>query len=167
MLKITISRKVFWFSSLSVMNKLKFSTGIAIPEAKAVLKKAQAVCFDVDSTVIKEEGIDVLADYLGAGAAVAELTKKAMGGSVLFQDALQARLSLIKPSKKNIEDCLIAHPFQFTPTVELFIEKLHKRGTYVYLVSGGFRQMINPIADKLNIPRHVIMQYYSQLLTQY
>lgn len=43
------------------------------------LAKADAVCFDVDSTVVNEEGIDVLADFLGKGEQVAALTKKAMG----------------------------------------------------------------------------------------
>ena len=44
--------------------------------AQAILRKADAVCFDVDSTVIDEEGIDVLASYTGSGEAVAEWTKK-------------------------------------------------------------------------------------------
>lgn len=44
--------------------------------AKSILQKTDAVCFDVDSTVINEEGIDVLAEYNGAGAAVAEWTRK-------------------------------------------------------------------------------------------
>ncbi len=43
---------------------------------KELLRNSDAVCFDVDSTVINEEGIDVLAAYKGAGSAVAELTKK-------------------------------------------------------------------------------------------
>ena len=40
------------------------------------LLNANAVCFDVDSTVITEEGIDVLAEFNGAGVAVAEWTRK-------------------------------------------------------------------------------------------
>lgn len=46
--------------------------------------KAQAVCFDVDSTVVTEEGIDVLADHCGAGEEVAAWTARAMGGNVPF-----------------------------------------------------------------------------------
>ena len=49
-----------------------------------------AVCFDVDSTVVTEEGIDILAEHCGAGAEVAAWTAKAMGGSVPFHDALEA-----------------------------------------------------------------------------
>lgn len=132
------------------------STGLNIEVTKELFKKAQAICFDVDSTVIQEEGIDVLAAYKGAGEAVAELTKKAMGGTVLFQDALKDRLQLIKPSEQDINDCMKKHPFKFTPGIQAVIEQLQERGTYVYLVSGGFRQMINPLADELKIPRYPI-----------
>jgi phosphoserine phosphatase len=52
------------------------SKGLAPEHAKAALKRANAVAFDVDSTVCKEEAIDVLADFLGQGKAVAELTAK-------------------------------------------------------------------------------------------
>ena len=112
-----------------------------------------AVCFDVDSTVVTEEGIDILAEHCGAGAEVAAWTAKAMGGSVPFHDALEARLQLIKPSLSDIESCHIEHPLQLTKGVKQLISSLHKLGTHVYLVSGGFRQMIYPLADILNIPR--------------
>jgi len=124
--------------------------------AKTAFRRAQAVCFDVDSTVIMEEGIDVLADFKGAGAAVAELTRQAMGGTVLFQDALAARLNLIQPSRSDVIHCLEKHPLKLTKGVKQLVEALHARGTHVYLVSGGFRQMINPVAAELNIPTHRI-----------
>ena len=116
-------------------------------------KGPAAVCFDVDSTVVSEEGIDVLADHCGAGAEVAAWTAKAMGGSVPFHEALEARLDLIKPSYSDIENCHVQHPLKLTPGVADLISALHKCKASVYLVSGGFRQMINPIADILKIPR--------------
>ncbi len=119
--------------------------------AKEAIKKADAVCFDVDSTVITEEGIDVLATSLGVGDAVSKLTASAMGGTTLFQNALKARLDLIKPSIENLENIQKEHPLQFTPRLKELIEILHKKGKNIYLVSGGFRQMINPIALQLGI----------------
>ncbi|CAM9804397.1 unnamed protein product, partial [Choristocarpus tenellus] len=74
-----------------------------------------AVCFDVDSTVCTEEGIDVLAEFCGASEAVAELTNRAMGGSMLFQDALKARLDIMQPSQAVVERCLKEHPPQLSP----------------------------------------------------
>ena len=64
-----------------------------------------------------------------------------MGGQVLFQDALAARLELIKPSRADVEACLKKHPLQLTKGVQEVVELLHARGTPVYLVSGGFRQV--------------------------
>lgn len=132
------------------------SSDAKLENTKQVIKSAKAICFDVDSTVIQEEGIDVLADYKGVGSQVAELTKNAMGGSVSFNHALATRLGLIKPSHKDLYNCLQANPFKLTLGVKKFIMKLHARGTHVYLISGGFRQMIAPIAETLMIPSHRI-----------
>jgi HAD superfamily phosphoserine phosphatase-like hydrolase len=121
--------------------------------AMASLRSAHAVCFDVDSTVITVEAIDEFAAFAGKKAEVAELTAKAMGGSVLFQDALAARLSLINPTSDLLARFLREHPFEFTPGVRDVIGHLQRRGTSVYLVSGGFTQMINPVADVLGITR--------------
>ena len=94
---------------------------------------------------------DVLAESLGKGDAVAEWTAKAMSGGVKFQDALAARLALIEPSKQSIEDCLTNHPLKLSPGVDELITSLQDRGTSVYLVSGGFRIMIEPLAKMLNV----------------
>ncbi|KAG9439092.1 hypothetical protein H6P81_019257 [Aristolochia fimbriata] len=122
---------------------------------KEVLEKwrnADAVCFDVDSTVCLDEGIDELAEFCGAGKAVAEWTARAMGGSVPFEDALAARLSLFKPSVSQLQDFLQRKPPKISPGIEQLIGKLQLKDTNVYLISGGFRQMINPVALQLGIP---------------
>jgi len=134
---------------------LSTSTGAAsklpMDRVLEMWRGAKAVCFDVDSTVITSEGIDVLAEHCGAGPAVAEWTLKAMGGSVPFHEALEARLKLIEPSAQDIHDCHVKNPLEFTEGVEELVETLLRRDVHVYLVSGGFRQMIDPLADVLNI----------------
>eukprot|EP01035_Chromulina_nebulosa_P024623 gene24623-32066_t len=85
-----------------------------------------------------------------------------MGGQVLFQDALAARLDLIKPSKSDVATFLQKNPLKLTKGVKRVVDLLHTKGVYVYLVSGGFRQMINPVAESLNIPLHRI--YANNLL---
>jgi phosphoserine phosphatase len=127
--------------------------GTNVDLAMEALANADAVCFDVDSTVIAEEGIDVLADYLGKGEAVAALTRKAMEGSTKFQDALQKRLELLQPSEEQIMNCLIDRPLQLTPGVESLVEALIEAKIDVYLVSGGFRIMIEPIAKTLCVAK--------------
>lgn len=127
--------------------------GHSVLAAQQALATADAVCFDVDSTVIGEEGIDVLADFLGKHEEVAALTNAAMQGGMKFQDALQQRLDALQPSRQQILDCIAQHPAPLTPGVETLVQKLHTRGTHVYLVSGGFRIMIEPVAASLDIPK--------------
>ena len=119
--------------------------------AMEMLAKADAVCFDVDSTVIDEEGIDVLAETLGKGPEVSAWTAKAMDGNIKFEDALAARLQIIRPSRSDIASCLKKHPLRLSPGVDRLVGELQERGTHVYLVSGGFRLMIEPVAGILGV----------------
>lgn len=119
---------------------------------RTVWRTAAAVCFDVDSTIVSEEGIDVLAAHCGAGEAVAEWTARAMGGGIPFEVALEERLKLIQPSRAAVEACINAHPLPLTPGVAELVNALRKSGKRVFLVSGGFRQMIVPVAKALEIP---------------
>ena len=113
----------------------------------------QCVCFDVDSTVCTDEGIDELAAFCGAGEAVAALTARAMGGSVPFEEALAARLDLIRPSAADVARFLAEHPPRLSPGIAALVAALRARGAAVFLVSGGFTQMIHPVADALGLPR--------------
>ncbi len=114
-------------------------------------RSARCVCFDVDSTVSPEEGIDVLAAFAGKGDQVAQLTRRAMGGAVSFEVALRERLDLIRPDRSLLERCLHAHPPRLNPGVDVLVRRLHTRGTQVHLVSGGFVPMIRPLAQQLGI----------------
>ncbi|QDZ23796.1 phosphoserine phosphatase [Chloropicon primus] len=116
-------------------------------------KRAEVVCFDVDSTVCSSEGIDDLGDYLGKGEAVAEFTAKAMTGTMPFEEALAARLDIIRPSSGEIDKFLESDAPKLTPGIAGLVAALQGKGKAVYLVSGGFRVMIDPVADELRIPR--------------
>ena len=126
--------------------------------------KALAHIADVDSTVISEEGIDEFASFLGDDvvAKVAEITKTAMEGDMPFQDALKARLEIMQPSSDQLKTFLTAHPSKLTPGMQEVIDCIRKKGMSVYLVSGGFVQMIAPVAARLGIPRENI--YANEIL---
>jgi phosphoserine phosphatase len=132
--------------------------GNHVDDAMYALYHADAVCFDVDSTVIAEEGIDVLAAYLGKGEQVAALTKQAMEGGMKFQDALQQRLELLQPTRPSIQQLLQQdHALPLTPHVDTLMASLQAKNVDIWLVSGGFRIMIEPIAQQLKIPSsHII-----------
>lgn len=77
-----------------------------------------------------------------------------MGGDMLFEDSLKERLELMQPSRKDLIEIVNNNEINLSPNIEKVVELLHEKGIPVYLVSGGFRQMINPVAELLNIPLH-------------
>lgn len=137
---------------MASFNRTDFE-GNNVADAMFSLANADAVCFDVDSTVIQEEGIDVLADYLGKGKVVAEFTAKAMGGTMKFEEALSERLKIIEPSRTSILDCLTERPLLLSPGIDRLVDALNAKGIDVFLVSGGFRIMIEPIAKELCVSK--------------
>ncbi|KAJ7542371.1 hypothetical protein O6H91_10G103400 [Diphasiastrum complanatum] len=157
-----------WMAMLNATNDAKaaliseFSNTIPCTDALRLWQTADAVCFDVDSTVCMDEGIDELANFCGAGEAVAAWTSRAMGGSVRFEDALAARLDLIRPSLSDLKNFLASKPPKLSPGIQDLVKRLHARGTNVYLISGGFRHMIEPVAALLQITKENI--YANKLL---
>ncbi|XP_078082077.1 phosphoserine phosphatase isoform X2 [Mustelus asterias] len=123
-----------------------------LAETKAVLHSADAVCFDVDSTVIKEEGIDELAKFCGVGDAVAEMTRNAMGGAVPFKKALTERLAIIRPSREQVNKLITDHPPYLTEDIKNLVDHLQQHGVQIFLISGGFRCIVEHVAEKINVP---------------
>jgi len=143
-------------SATARATKAKFSTetpSMTVQESliRDIWRRAEAVCFDVDSTVCTDEAIDELANYIGVGKEVAECTNRAMNGNVSFRDALQMRLNIMRPTYEHLESYAISHIPTLTPGIRELVDQLHKRNVDVYLVSGGFRRIIKPVADLLKI----------------
>jgi len=118
----------------------------------AILRSADAFCFDVDSTFCEDESIDEIASFLGVGEQVAALTAQAMGGSVNFREALTQRLGVMKPSRHDMQRFLDLHPHRISPGIPQLLSTLKALNKQVFLVSGGFRAVIEPLAQKLDIP---------------
>lgn len=122
-------------------------------KASELWKHSDCVCFDVDSTICKEEGIDLLANYCCNNAQkqkILAITQEAMNGHMNFREALTKRLDIIKPSLSTIQDINKNYPLHLNDGVEELIS-LCRPSKDIYLISGGFRQMIDPIAKILNI----------------
>ncbi|GAX84303.1 hypothetical protein CEUSTIGMA_g11725.t1 [Chlamydomonas eustigma] len=116
------------------------------------LRHSKAICFDVDSTFCQDESIDEIAKFLGVGEEVAALTSRAMGGTMDFKSALEGRLSIMAPTQRDIENFLMKHPHQITQGIPELVKLLQAQNKAVFLVSGGFRQIIHPLAIHLGIP---------------
>lgn len=133
------------------------STTVSVPATKQDLVRqlwttADCVCFDVDSTVCVEEAIDELAKFQQVGALVEAITRNAMGGNMSFRTALQTRLNLIQPTRQRLEQFLVKHPSQLSDGIAELIDLLHERKVPVYLITGGFHSIVDPVAKELNIP---------------
>ena len=105
---------------------------------------------DVDSTLIMEEGIDLLGEEAGVGAQVAAITERAMRGELDFEAALRERVALLKGLPEDIV-ARSAERIHFTPGAEDLVKELHKRGYKVGLVSGGFHETVDRLAEQLGI----------------
>ncbi|GAA2753317.1 phosphoserine phosphatase SerB [Amnibacterium kyonggiense] len=110
------------------------------------------VVLDVDSTLIGEEVVDLLADAAGAGAEVAAITESAMRGELDFAASLTRRVALLAGLP---ESALVAVRDRITVTdgVPELIAAVHARGGAVGAVSGGFAQVLDPLADALGLDR--------------
>lgn len=105
---------------------------------------------DVDGTLIQQEGIDLLAQEAGVGQKVAEITAQAMNGELDFSASLEARVALLKGLEISIFPKILEQ-IEVTPGAESLITELHQRGYKIGLVSGGFHEVIDPIAQSLGI----------------
>ena len=105
---------------------------------------------DVDSTLILEEGIDILGEKAGVGAKVADITERAMRGELDFEAALRERVGLLKGLQESIFDDVLAE-IHSTPGAKELVDELHTRGIKVGLVSGGFHETVDVLADRLGI----------------
>jgi phosphoserine phosphatase len=104
---------------------------------------------DMDSTMIGQECIDELADFVGVKQHVAAITERAMRGEIEFAPALRERVALLKGLPASVVDDVIAERIRFTPGARALVATLRKNGAYTCLVTGGFTLFTVRIAAML------------------
>jgi phosphoserine phosphatase len=104
---------------------------------------------DMDSTMIGQECIDELADYVGLKAEVSEITERAMRGEIAFEPALRERVALLKNLPVNVVDEIIEKRITLTPGGTALVRTMRANGAYTCLVSGGFTLFTGPIGTKI------------------
>jgi phosphoserine phosphatase len=127
-----------------------FGVDIAIQEAGLNRFARKLIVLDVDSTLISQEVIDLLAEIAGVGEEVRSITQRAMLGEIDFEESIRARVKLLAGQPANIID-IASEKVSLTPGARTLIRTLNKLGHAVGLVSGGFSQVIDPIAHALGI----------------
>ena len=108
------------------------------------------VVLDVDSTLIENEVIELLADAAGSGAAVAEITAAAMNGEVDFEQSLRARVATLTGLSESVF-ATIAAQITVTRGVSELVAGVHAAGGRVGVVSGGFHELVDALADDLGL----------------
>lgn len=108
------------------------------------------VVMDVDSTLIQQEVIDLMADYAGVMPEVKEITEKAMSGQLDFKQSLAKRVGLLEGLSEEIFQWLKPQ-IQFTPGVQELILAVHELGGKIGAVSGGFSQVLEPLAKEIGL----------------
>ena len=108
------------------------------------------VVFDVDSTLINEEAIELLAEHSGNREKVAEITERSMRGEIDFSTSLIERVATLKGLPESV---LEQTAQSLTPTkgASELIQEIHARGGLAAAVSGGFIQLLNGLKLELNL----------------
>jgi phosphoserine phosphatase len=109
------------------------------------------VQFDVDSTFIQQEAIELLAAKAGVLDEVSRITESAMRGEMDFEQSLRARVALLKGLDQSVISEVQAE-ITMTDGARELVSTLHSKGHSVSLVSGGFIDIIEPMIKELSIP---------------
>src|SRR3954452_13585407 len=123
---------------------------VAVQPASLLRRAMRLIVMDVDSTLIQGEVIELLAAYSGHADEVAEVTERAMRGELDFEASLRARVALLEgvPSTAldEVYDALV-----LAPGARTLVRTLRRLGYRFALVSGGFSQITDRLADDLGI----------------
>lgn len=133
-------------SKVAIANMIDLS--VQLGGSASQLKRV--VLLDMDSTLIEEEVIDILASYAGKSQIASEITKKAMAGEMDFNHSLNSRVSLLA----GLDESVLMNArkqITFTTGAQALVEQLHKLGHEVGVVSGGFIDVIEPILHSLKV----------------
>jgi phosphoserine phosphatase len=123
---------------------------IAVEQSGLTRRAKRIVLLDMDSTLIQQEVIDLIAAKYGVGDQVAEITESAMRGELDFAASLSARVALLTGADVAILDEVKAE-ITLTPGARTLIRTLHRLGHKVGVVSGGFLNVIEPLLKELDI----------------
>lgn len=108
------------------------------------------VVLDCDSTTIQDEVIELLADAAGTRERVAEVTERAMRGELDFAESLAERVATLAGTPETV----FAEAYgrvRLSPGIRELVAAVHGRGGKVGVVSGGFHEVLDPIAEDLGL----------------
>lgn len=135
---------------LDVPGRLGFDVNLVPAELAGGQKKL--LVMDVDSTLIRQEVIDELAAAAGRGAEVAEVTERAMRGELDFEQSLRQRVSALEGLEAGVV-AEVSASVTYSPGARRLVSDFLAAGHAVCVVSGGFVQVLEPLAEDLGLTR--------------
>ena len=119
----------------------------------AVGRRKQLLVADMESTVIHNEMLEELADFVGLRAKVEQITTRAMNGELDFRAALRERVALLRGLPASVlQECLEA--IRFDSGARVLVETLRAHGVYCAMVSGGFTFFTEWVAGRVGFDFH-------------
>ncbi|MFD9959984.1 phosphoserine phosphatase SerB [Amycolatopsis sp. NPDC058986] len=123
---------------------------VAVERAGIARRAKRLVVFDVDSTLIQGEVIEMLGAYAGVEPQVREITEAAMRGELNFTESLERRVSLLAGLPESVLD-EVAKSLELTPGARTTVRTLKRMGFRCGVVSGGFTRVIDRLVDDLGL----------------
>lgn len=123
---------------------------IAVAPGGLARRGRRLVVMDVDSTFIQDEVIELIADHAGTLPEVAAITERAMNGELDFESSLRARVATLAGVPETVL-ATVRGQVQLTPGAATLVRTLKRLGFTVALVSGGFIEIVGPLAEELGI----------------
>jgi len=117
-------------------------------------RRKQLLIADMDSTIITEESLDALADFIGIKDQVAPVTARAMRGEIDFDTALRDRVRLLAGQPTSLLDRLLEERIHLTGGAETLVRTMAANGAFTALVSGGFTFVTEAVAAKVGFATH-------------
>ena len=142
----TLARLRKELASVAISN----AVDLAVEEGGLTRRAKRVVLLDMDSTLIQQEVIDLLAEKAGVGDQVAAITAAAMAGNLDFSASLSARVKLLAGlSESAIAE--VGAEIKLSAGARTLIRTLHALGHKVGVVSGGFLNVIEPLLTELQV----------------
>ena len=114
---------------------------------QAAGRRKRLLVADMDSTMIGQECVDELADFVGRKPLVAAITERAMRGEIAFAPALRERVALLAGLPATVVEEVLATRISVTPGANALVATMRRHGAYTCLVSGGFTLFTARIAS--------------------
>ncbi len=130
----------------------RLQVDVAVQSATIIRQGARLVVMDVDSTLIQDEVIDLLAREAGCEAIVADVTRRAMAGELDFEQSLKQRVAALGGTPVSALE-RVRESVRLTPGARTLCRTLNSLGYKLALVSGGFAEIVGPLAEQLGVHR--------------